>query len=119
MGRHQGGQSVREEDAANAKLERRALSAAEEIVEQLGQMKGAAMKIGQCSPTVDFELVPEDARPQFKEKLAALRDQSHRVPFADLRAMMDEDFDGTVDELFESIDEEAIAAASSGRCTRA
>ncbi len=105
----------REEDAANAKLERRALSAAEEIVEQLGQMKGAAMKIGQVLSTVDFELVPEDARPQFKEKLAALRDQSSRVPFADLRAMMDEDFDGEVDELFESIDEEAIAAASIGQ----
>lgn len=105
----------REEDAATAKLEQRALSAAEEIVDQLGQMKGAAMKIGQVLSTVDFDLVPEDARPQFKEKLAALRDQSERVPFAELRAMMDEDFDGQVDELFESIDEDAIAAASIGQ----
>ncbi|MBO9532030.1 MAG: AarF/ABC1/UbiB kinase family protein [Solirubrobacteraceae bacterium] len=105
----------RGDEAANAKMEARALSAAEQIVEQLGQMKGAAMKIGQVLSTVDFELVPEDARPEFKEKLAALRDQSHRVPFKDLRKMMDEDFDGQVDELFESIDEEAIAAASIGQ----
>ncbi|MEH3053252.1 MAG: AarF/ABC1/UbiB kinase family protein [Patulibacter minatonensis] len=105
----------RDDERANEKLEARALSAAEQIVEQLGQMKGAAMKIGQVLSTVDFDLVPEDARPEFKAKLAQLRDQSHRVPFKDLRKMMDEDFDGRVDELFEHIDEEAIAAASIGQ----
>jgi predicted unusual protein kinase regulating ubiquinone biosynthesis (AarF/ABC1/UbiB family) len=105
----------RDEERATEKMEARALSAAEQIVLQLGQMKGAAMKIGQVLSTVDFDLVPEDARPQFKEKLAELRDQSHRVPFKDLRAMMDEDFDGRVDELFASIDENAIAAASIGQ----
>lgn len=108
----------RGDEAATERMEARALSVAEEIVEQLGQMKGAAMKIGQVLSTVDFELVPEDARPQFKEKLAALRDQSTRVPFGELRALMDEDFDGRTDELFESIEEEAIAAASIGQVHR-
>lgn len=108
----------RGDDAANERMEARALSVAEEIVVQLGQMKGAAMKIGQVLSTIDFDLVPEEARPQFKEKLAALRDQAPRVAFSDLRAMMDEDFDGRTDELFESIEEEAIAAASIGQVHR-
>lgn len=109
----------RGDDAANERMEARALSVAEELVEQLGQMKGAAMKIGQVLSTVDFELVPEEARPRFKEKLAALRDQSERVPFSDLRALMDEDFEGRTDELFAEIEEEAIAAASIGQVHRA
>lgn len=108
----------RGDDAATEKMERRALSVAEEIVEQLGSMKGAAMKIGQVLSTIDFDMVPEDARPAFKEKLSALRDQSERVPFSQLRKMMDEDFDGRTDELFESIEEEAIAAASIGQVHR-
>ncbi|MFT4034150.1 MAG: AarF/ABC1/UbiB kinase family protein [Patulibacter sp.] len=108
----------RGEERANEKMEARALSAAEQIVEQLGQMKGAAMKLGQVLSTIDFDLVPEEARPEFKEKLAALRDQSHRVPFGDLRQMMDEDFDGRVDELFAEIDPHAIAAASIGQVHR-
>lgn len=111
--------TFRDEEAATEKMEARALSAAEQIVEQLGQMKGAAMKIGQVLSTVDFDLVPEEARPEFKEKLAALRDQSVRVPFAELRKMIDEDFDGRADEYFESIEEEAIAAASIGQVHRA
>ncbi|MDQ8046364.1 MAG: AarF/ABC1/UbiB kinase family protein [Solirubrobacteraceae bacterium] len=108
----------RGDEKADAKSQARALSAAEQIVEQLGQMKGAAMKIGQVLSTVDFDLVPEEARPEFKEKLAALRDQSERVPFKDLKKMIDEDFDGRTDEYFESIEPEAIAAASIGQVHR-
>ncbi len=109
----------RGEEAASEKSQARALSAAEQIVEQLGQMKGAAMKIGQVLSTVDFDLVPEEARPEFKEKLAELRDQSSRVPFKDLRKMMEEDFDGPLSDYFEHIDPEAIAAASIGQVHKA
>lgn len=109
----------RGDQAADEKMQRRALFAAEQIVEQLGQMKGAAMKIGQVLSTVDFDLVPEEARPAFKEKLAKLRDQAERVPFAKLKKMIDEDFDGKTDEYFASIEEEAIAAASIGQVHRA
>lgn len=109
----------RGEEAASEKSQQRALSAAEQIVEQLGQMKGAAMKIGQVLSTIDFDLVPEEARPEFKEKLAALRDQSERVPFKDLRKMMEEDFDGHLSDYFDDIDENAIAAASIGQVHKA
>jgi hypothetical protein len=51
-----------------------ALKVADELVTQLGQMKGAAMKVGQVLSTVDFDLVPEAERERFKERLAALRD---------------------------------------------
>ncbi|MDO9354611.1 MAG: AarF/ABC1/UbiB kinase family protein, partial [Solirubrobacteraceae bacterium] len=108
----------RGDEQADAKTHARAMSAAEQIVEQLGSMKGAAMKIGQVLSTIDFDLIPEESRPEFKEKLAALRDQSERVPFADLRKMIDEDFDGRTDEFFEEIEPEAIAAASIGQVHR-
>jgi predicted unusual protein kinase regulating ubiquinone biosynthesis (AarF/ABC1/UbiB family) len=108
----------RGDEKADEKTHARAMSAAEQIVEQLGSMKGAAMKIGQVLSTIDFDLIPEESRPEFKEKLAALRDQSERVPFASLRKMIDEDFDGRTDEFFEEIEPEAIAAASIGQVHR-
>ncbi len=41
------------------------VAAADQIVKQLGQMKGAAMKIGQVLSTIDFDLVPEGEREAF------------------------------------------------------
>src|SRR3954468_23115317 len=52
--------------AADAEL---ALALADELVTQLGQMKGAAMKLGQVLSTVDFEVVREGEREAFKTKL--------------------------------------------------
>ncbi len=76
---------VRSEDRATAANERRALDLADQLVKQLGQMKGAAMKIGQVLSTVDFDLIPEGEREEFKERLAALRDSAPKVAFKDMR----------------------------------
>jgi predicted unusual protein kinase regulating ubiquinone biosynthesis (AarF/ABC1/UbiB family) len=95
------------------------VAVADQIVKQLGQMKGAAMKIGQVLSTVDFDLVPEGEREAFKERLAALRDQAPTVPFAQMEKVLRGDLGGPVGATFAEFDETPIAAASIGQVYRA
>ena len=81
----------RDEERRREAQSRRYAKIAEEVVEQLGHMKGAAMKFGQVLSTVDLpNLQPED-RERLKEKLAVLRDQAPRVAFKDVERVMRED----------------------------
>ena len=52
------------------------------------------MKLGQVLSTIDFDLIPEGEREQFKEKLAELRDDAPRVPFAKQRKLMESELGG-------------------------
>ena len=92
---------------------------ADQLVKQLGQMKGAAMKIGQVLSTVDFELIPEGEREEFKQRLAALRDNAPQVAFKDMRKVAEQDLGGKLGDVFEEFDEEPVAAASIGQVYRA
>lgn len=103
-------------EAADAK---RAMALADELVTQLGQMKGAAMKLGQVLSTVDFDLVPEGEREAFKERLASLRDQAPKVPFEQMRKVIVGDLGGSLDEHFAAFASTPIAAASIGQVYRA
>jgi len=82
------------------------------IVETLGEMKGAAMKIGQMLSLHDGMLPPEVA-----EVLRGLQQEAPKVPAEvmelEIRGALD-DFD----DLFESLDFEAFAAASIGQVHR-
>jgi predicted unusual protein kinase regulating ubiquinone biosynthesis (AarF/ABC1/UbiB family) len=92
---------------------------ADQLVRQLGQMKGAAMKIGQVLSTIDFDLVPEDQREDFKERLAALRDDAPPVPFAKLEKLLRTELGGPVGQVFAEFSERPVAAASIGQVHRA
>src|SRR4051794_21693320 len=50
---------VRSQDEADAAAGARAAALARELVRQLGQLRGAAMKVGQVLSTVDFTAIPE------------------------------------------------------------
>jgi len=79
------------------------------IVETLGELKGAAMKVGQMLSLHDSLMPPEVA-----EVLRALQKEAPSVPAEvmefEIRGAL-EDFD----EIFESLDFEAFAAASIGQ----
>jgi predicted unusual protein kinase regulating ubiquinone biosynthesis (AarF/ABC1/UbiB family) len=112
------GNVARSEKGRQAALERRHIDAAEQIVEALGHMKGAAMKLGQVMSFLDVGLVPEDYRDEFQRKLGRLRDAAPTVSFKEMRRVIEEELDDPLSEIFEELEEEPIAAASIGQVYR-
>ena len=110
---------TREKSARRAAAERRQAEAAEQILEVLGNMKGAAMKVGQVASFIDVGAFPEESRDRIQEKLAELRDSAPRVPFKDMRRVIEDDLEEPLSEVFSDFDEDAIAAASIGQVYRA
>jgi predicted unusual protein kinase regulating ubiquinone biosynthesis (AarF/ABC1/UbiB family) len=109
----------RDEDGRPAAHSKRYARIAEEVVEQLGRMKGAAMKFGQVLSTVDLpNLEPED-RERLKAKLADLRDDAPRVSFKDMEKVMREEWGEKPSSVLAELDTEAAAAASIGQVYRA
>src|SRR4051795_10202767 len=110
---------TRSEDARAAANERRRIKAAEQIVEVLGQMKGAAMKVGQVASFIDLGGLPPEAQDDFQRKLAALRDSAPQVPFKEMRKVIESDYGERLNEVFAEFEEEPLAAASIGQVYRA
>ena len=107
-----------DEEAAGA-LERRHLEAAERMVQTLGRMKGAAMKIGQLASFIDTEFLPPEYRDLYQEQLASLRTEAPSMPWKKVRGVLDGEWAEPVEELFEDFEHEAAAAASIGQVHRA
>src|SRR3954469_4653372 len=110
---------VRSPEEADAATGERAAALARELVKQLGQLRGAAMKVGQVLSTVDFTAIPESEREEFKSTLAALRDDVPPLPYKKVRKLLEDELGGRVADHFESFEEEAFAAASIGQVHRA
>jgi predicted unusual protein kinase regulating ubiquinone biosynthesis (AarF/ABC1/UbiB family) len=106
------------ERAAEAQGERTA-ALVNQLVDQLGQMRGAAMKVGQVISMVDLDALPEEQRDALQAKLAALRDDVPPVPFAKLEKLMTQELGGPLSSVFDEFDERAFAAASIGQVHRA
>ncbi|HWE33058.1 MAG TPA: AarF/ABC1/UbiB kinase family protein [Solirubrobacteraceae bacterium] len=130
MGRLAGGQGARHlairatnftrtEEQQLKLLERRQLDFAEQLVNLLGTMRGAAMKLGQSLSIVDFGLVPESHREQFQQKLAALQDRAPNVPWRKMQRQLESGLQDRIDNVFESFDQTPVGAASIGQVYKA
>ncbi len=105
---------------ADAATGERAAATARELVKQLGQMRGAAMKIGQVLSTVDFTAIPESEREEFKAHARArCATTSRRCPFKRVEKLLEEELGEPLDDVFADFEEEAFAAASIGQVHRA
>jgi predicted unusual protein kinase regulating ubiquinone biosynthesis (AarF/ABC1/UbiB family) len=113
------GNVARSQAGREAALERRHIEAAEQIVEALGHMKGAAMKLGQVMSFLDIGLVPEEYREEFQRKLARLRDAAPTVSFREMRKVVEQELGEPIADVFDEFEEEPVAAASIGQVYRA
>jgi predicted unusual protein kinase regulating ubiquinone biosynthesis (AarF/ABC1/UbiB family) len=110
---------TRSEEKRRAAAERRQVQMADRILDVLGQMKGAAMKIGQVASFVDSGALPPEVHRRLEEKLAELRDSAPRIPFADMRRVLENDLEEPFEDVFAEFEPEAFAAASIGQVYRA
>ncbi len=110
---------TRSEEGRRVAAERRQVEAAEQIVEVLGSMKGAAMKVGQVASFIDTGALPPEASERIQQKLAELRDSAPSVSFRDMRKVIEHDLGDKLSEHFAEFEEDAVAAASIGQVYRA
>src|SRR5207237_8791290 len=97
---------VRSKGRATEGLDSRHLEAAERMVDVLGTMKGAAMKIGQLASFIDTEFLPPEYRELYQDKLSALRTSAPPMPWRKVRKVLDDEWGAPVEELFEDFEEE-------------
>ncbi len=110
---------VRTPERAAAAENDRTAALVHELVEQLGRMRGAAMKVGQMISMVEFDGLPVEQQDELQRKLAELRDDVPPVPFARLEKLMRRELGAPIERVFSDFDERAFAAASIGQVHRA
>lgn len=87
---------------------------ADDIVETLGELKGAVMKIGQIASQTQ-DLLPKE----FSEALKKLQKEAPPVDFSVIRQQVELALGGPLDQFFSSFDQTPFAAASIGQVHRA
>jgi predicted unusual protein kinase regulating ubiquinone biosynthesis (AarF/ABC1/UbiB family) len=91
---------------------------AEKMLELLGSMKGAAMKLGQIASFVDLDLPPE-VQATYHEVLADLRDAAPPMAPERIAEVVTAEFGAPPEEVFARWDPDPIASASIGQVHRA
>jgi predicted unusual protein kinase regulating ubiquinone biosynthesis (AarF/ABC1/UbiB family) len=106
---------ARSPERAREVLEQRHMEIADQAVAVLGNLRGGAMKIGQLASFVDVEFLPPEYRAIYQERLAGLRDAAPAMSWDKVRKVVESELDQPIDEVFQEISHEAIAAASIGQ----
>ncbi|MGI8575911.1 MAG: ABC1 kinase family protein [Egibacteraceae bacterium] len=88
------------------------------VLELLGSMKGAAMKVGQIASFVDLDL-PPDVQATYHDVLSDLRDSAPPADQAAIETLVTEEYGAPPERVFAHWDPVPIAAASIGQVHRA
>lgn len=91
--------------------DRRLVAAAEDIARELGEMKGAAMKIGQALSILDVGLIPEE----YRTALSVLQSDAPPMPYEAVREVVSQELGAPPEELFDFFSPRPMAAASIGQ----
>jgi predicted unusual protein kinase regulating ubiquinone biosynthesis (AarF/ABC1/UbiB family) len=110
---------VRTPERAAAAEQERTVALVDELVAQLGRMRGAAMKVGQMLSMIEFDGLSEEQQQELQGKLATLRDDVPPVAFSRLEKLLRKEFGAPLEQVFSEFDERAFAAASIGQVHRA
>jgi predicted unusual protein kinase regulating ubiquinone biosynthesis (AarF/ABC1/UbiB family) len=110
---------VRSDEKAQERLETRHLETALKMASVLGEMKGAAMKIGQMASFIDVDFLPPEHREIYQEQLAKLRTSAPAMPWEQVHEILEDEYDKPPNRVFAEIETEAFAAASIGQVHRA
>jgi len=88
------------------------IESAERVASVLGQLKGAAMKVGQQLAMAAGNLdVPDEVR----AALATLHTRAEPVPFSNIQRTIERELNGTLPKLFSNFDPEPLGTASLGQ----
>jgi predicted unusual protein kinase regulating ubiquinone biosynthesis (AarF/ABC1/UbiB family) len=91
---------------------------ANQLVQMLGEMKGAAMKLGQLASFYEIA-APGEYLSTYRDALTMLQDSAPPMDPEASRRVIKEEFGAPVEEVFESFEDEPVAAASIGQVHRA
>ncbi|MEA2447237.1 MAG: hypothetical protein QOK47_874, partial [Actinomycetota bacterium] len=91
---------------------------AQQLVQMLGEMKGAAMKVGQLASFYEFA-APGEYLSTYRDALTMLQNSAPPMDPEASKAVIKEEFGRPVEEVFATFEDEAVAAASIGQVHRA
>lgn len=93
-------------------------SKVERTTEVLSNMRGMATKVGQMASYVDG-VIPDQHRAVFEKSMAKLQSKAQTSTIAEIRAVVEEDLGGPLDQIFAEWEDEPLASASIGQVHRA
>src|SRR5688500_3067292 len=91
---------------------------AKQLVDMLGEMKGAAMKLGQLASFYEFA-APGEYLSTYRDALTMLQNAAAPGDREASTSVLEEELGRPVDQVFDKFADEAIAAASIGQVHRA
>jgi predicted unusual protein kinase regulating ubiquinone biosynthesis (AarF/ABC1/UbiB family) len=110
---------LRGKEGGQAALEKRHVQSAEQMVETLGSLKGAAIKVAQLASIIDVDMLPEEYREIYQQELGKLRSSAPPMSWKRVKSVLDDQWDLPIGRLFSEFDHKATAAASIGQVHRA